>query len=106
MRLTRQSFFLLILAVLVAAFWLIMELTKDDPVLGAGVIREVLRNLSICLTALLGAVLIGRLILLAMLAANRETELTGFQQVLIYGLMVFVVSLGILSYFGFDLRTI
>ncbi len=92
-------------AVVVVLLWATALLTESDPVLGVGMAHMVLRSAAIVATAIFAVILAGKLILgLAMTAAGMPA--TGFQRVIVYGLLTFAASFATLRYFGFDLTAV
>ncbi|HTK80339.1 MAG TPA: mechanosensitive ion channel domain-containing protein [Rhizomicrobium sp.] len=91
--------------ILAALLWAVALVTESDPVLGVGLAHAVLRAAAIVASAVLAVIVAGKL-LLGMAASFTGTPATGFQRVIIYGLLTFAASFATLRYFGFDLTAV
>jgi small-conductance mechanosensitive channel len=85
--------------------WGIALLSESDPVLGVGLAHNALKAAAIVATAVLAVLLAGKLIL-SLAASFTGTAPTGFQRVIVYGLLTFAASFASLRYFGFDLTAV
>jgi small-conductance mechanosensitive channel len=88
-----------------ALLWAIAVFTQSDAVLGIGIAHVVLKGAAIAVTAVFSVMLAGKLIL-SFAASVMGTPVTGFQRVIIYGLLTFGASFATLRYFGFDLTAV
>jgi small-conductance mechanosensitive channel len=88
-----------------ALLWAIAIFTQSDAVLGVGIAHTVLAGAAVAVTAVLVVMLAGKLIL-SFAASVTGTPVTGFQRVIIYGLLTFAASFATLRYFGFDLTAV
>jgi len=96
----------LVPAVLVTAlFWAVAILTQSDPVLGQGIAHTALVSAAMIATAVLAVIVTGTLIL-SVAASFTGAPPTGFQRVIIYGLLTFAASFATLRYFGLDLTAV
>ncbi|MBV9912656.1 MAG: mechanosensitive ion channel family protein, partial [Sinobacteraceae bacterium] len=91
--------------VLATLLWAISLVTESDPVLGVGTAHMVLKAAAIVVTAIFAVVLSGKLVL-SLAASLTGAQPTGFQRVIIYGLLTFGASFATLRYFGFDLTAV
>jgi small-conductance mechanosensitive channel len=85
--------------------WAIAIFTESDAVLGIGLAHAVLKGAAIAGTAVLSVMIAGKLIL-SFAASLMGAPATGFQRVIIYGLLTFGASFATLRYFGFDLTAV
>jgi small-conductance mechanosensitive channel len=88
-----------------ALLWAAVILTGSDPVLGIGAAHVVLRAAAIIATAVLAVMVAGSLIL-GLATSFTGVPPTGFQRVIIFGLLTFAASFATLRYFGFDLTAV
>ena len=92
-------------SVITALLWAITFASQSDPVLGAGIVHSALQAAAIVATAILGVMMAGRIIL-SLAASLTGMQPTGFQRVIIYGLLTFAASFATLRYFGLDLTAV
>jgi len=85
--------------------WGIALGTQSDPVLGIGMAHLVLTALAIAATAVLAVMTAGKLIL-SLAGSLTGMPATGFQRVIIYGLLTFAATFATLQYFGFNLSAV
>jgi small-conductance mechanosensitive channel len=88
-----------------ALLWAIAIFTESDAVLGVGIAHAALKGAAVAVTAVLAVMLAGKLIL-SFAASIMGTPVTGFQRVIIYGLLTFAATFATLRYFGFDLTAV
>jgi small-conductance mechanosensitive channel len=88
-----------------ALLWAIAVFTQSDAVLGVGIAHTVLTGAAVAVTAVLVVMLTGKLIL-SFAASVMGMPVTGFQRVIIYGLLTFAASFATLRYFGLDLTAV
>jgi small-conductance mechanosensitive channel len=96
---------LLSTVIAVVLLWAIALGSQSDPVLGVGMAHTVLKAAAIAATAVFAVMVAGKLILTLAMSMN-GMEPTGFQRVIIYGLLTFAASFATLRYFGFDLSAV
>ena len=96
-----------LLAAFIAAvlLWGIALGTESDPVLGVGMAHMALITLAIAATAILAVMTAGKLIL-SLAGSLTGMPATGFQRVVIYGLLTFAATFATLQYFGFNLSAV
>jgi len=96
-----------LLAAFIAAvvLWGIALGTESDPVLGVGMAHLALTTLAIAATAVLAVMTAGKLIL-SLAGSLTGMPATGFQRVIIYGLLTFAATFATLQYFGFNLSAV
>jgi small-conductance mechanosensitive channel len=96
---------LLVTFIAAVLLWGLALGTESDPVLGVGMAHLTLKTLAIAATAVLAVITAAKLILSL---ANSLTGMppTGFQRVVIYGLLTFAASFATLQYFGFNLSAV
>ncbi|HUJ46753.1 MAG TPA: mechanosensitive ion channel domain-containing protein [Rhizomicrobium sp.] len=93
-------------AILITALlWAVTIFTQSDPVLGEGVAHSLLLSASLIATAVLAVIVTGTLIL-TLATSFTGAPPTGFQRVIIYGLLTFAASFATLRYFGLDLTAV
>jgi small-conductance mechanosensitive channel len=91
--------------VITILLWAIVFVTESDPVLGVGLAHTALKSTALIATAVLAVMMAGALIL-SLTTTFTGVPPTGFQRVVIFGLLTFAASFAILRYFGVDLTAV
>jgi small-conductance mechanosensitive channel len=99
-----SRFWLLAAAVLVACLWLLYALTSADPVLGEGSARAAIDGVATIASAALIVALLGTAVLT--FTPGGSASPTGFQRVVVYGLLTAAAAYFTLHHFGYQLEAI